>query len=426
MRAKLGFALMLLKDRASLAGFLYLGLGAVANLLLLPIYVRWLGAEAWGVLALCLSLQGALFALEPLLSARLIRELVRLPADALARRLRPWLGRGLALGLFLLIGLQLLLVALEPGIGESSRVALHLATLQAALGFANLLLMAGWSARGQQVRAYAHQGGFLLARHLAALTALAALQPSAATYFAALSLVSSIELMSGLVGSGVMLRKSHRDAAASPIVRPTEESTLPMQSMSVFMLGAVASAASGHVDRLWLSASLPTEMFGAYFLLGVVVLSLLHLQAPLQRAWLPRITAEADPGHSLRALRWMLAGVVVVPSLLLAIHPAWWLALWLGEGAAAVELAPALRLMLLATVCLALSTPWQALLLRARRYASIATLAITSLAVQLLLLLILEPRLGVQAGAIAWLGLGLTQWLGSALLVRASAQRASR
>ena len=83
--------------------------------------------------------------------------------------------------------------------------------------------------------------------------------------------------------------------------------------------------------------------------------------------------------------------------------------LWLHDTAIASAGAPSFRLMMLAAAMSALFAPTGMLLLHQHRYAAIAALNATILAVQALVLVVLTPRLGMLAGACAWLACGAIQ-----------------
>jgi O-antigen/teichoic acid export membrane protein len=161
--------------------------------------------------------------------------------------------------------------------------------------------------------------------------------------------------------------------------------------------------ATTQVDRWYLCLALPADRYGIYYLASSLMLSMFSLQVPVIRAFLPRMATAERPDAVARAMRQILLLVIAVPSLLLAAFAPTALNWWLHDAAIANAGAPAFRLLMLAVAMNAVFAPTSMLLLHGHRYREIAAINAAILVVQLLVLALLTPRIGMLAGACAWL-----------------------
>lgn len=393
--------------RALLSGYAYLALAGTATLLLSPLYLRLLGTAAWGEVAFCLSVQGVLFGLDALLGPLVLREAAQAasPQDARAV-LRVFLRRyaRLALGLFLVLQ-----VVLATSTATMPTLLLRVALLQFLFQFTNLAIVGYWQGRGAQPRANARLAFFLAMKHGGAFALILAWRAEAIAFLLAFALVAALEL-------GCNLLRVRRDVRASGDEdRVTATAAAPLSI--AFAVAGLSSMLGAHLDRLWLAAILPSSRFGIYFLLGSLLLSLLHLQVPIQRAFLPRIAADATPQEAVRRMRRTTA-IVWLPALGLALASAPFLRIWLGAGVVDDEATLVFSGLMLAAIAMTLASPAQALLLREARYRALAAINLAALALQVVLLASLAPAWGMRAGAAAWLGAALVQWIGAEAATR--------
>lgn len=398
------------EHRALWSGYAYLALAGAATLLLAPLYLRLLGPEAWGTVAFCLSVQGLLFGLDAMLGPLLLREAARAASPADARAVFAAFLRRYALlaaGLCLLLQPVLAWGPLPPSVPVS---LLRLALVQFLFQFTNLAIAGYWQGRGEVVRANARLSFFLVMRHAVALVLVLAWQAEALVLVLAFALVAALE-----VGANLWRARHELSAGRSAEPAPGSAAALP----AAFVVAGLAAMFGTHLDRLWLAFTLPASRFGVYFLLGSLLLSLLHLQMPIQRAFLPRIAAAPTPGAALRRMRRATA-IVWLPALALALVAAPFLSLWLGPTAVDGEAVAAFVGLMCAAILLTLASPAQALLLRAARYRALATISVVALAAQAAALALATGTLGMRAGALAWGAAGIVQWLGAELALRRS------
>lgn len=386
-----------------LANYGQLGLMAVVTVFLLPLYLRLLGPAQWGLVAQCLALQGLLFALELALGPPLLRDLAAAPTQAAAifgAYLRSYLR--LALPLFLLGQALLALYPSDPALAWPLRLAL----LQWLFQFCNGAVLGYWNGLQHQGEANLRLALALLCKHALALLLITQWQASAVAWLLPFALIGLVEFV-------LNLRAVRAQAPAQPAA-PWHEAG---RAVAAYAPAAALGLLTGQVDRLVLAVLLPLADYGRYFLAATLVLSLLQLQMPIQRVFLPRLAAAAARRRDFLAMLRTSLLLVVAPSLLLALWAAPLLRLWLQDAATATLLAAPLRLMLLGVAALALYAPFGAWLLAQRRNAQLALINGLTLAVQLLILLGLTPTLGLTAGALAWLACGLVQlafvpWIG--------------
>jgi hypothetical protein len=370
-------------------------------LLLSPWYRDLLGAPGWGEVAWCLTAQGLLFSLDSVLGPLLLREAARAGTPAQAHSVR---ARFLRIFCVIALAVALIVQGVLWQLGDVAwKHAAQWASVQAMFQFANLALIGFWHGRRQQPRAYARSACFLAAKHGLALALLVGWRATGTVYFAAFALVAAIEF-------GLNWRATRVDAG------PAQASEAAPRWPAPFVLAALAAWPMAHVDRLWLGKVLDAASFGLYFLLGTLLLSMLHLQLPILRAFLPGVVADATPGAGLARLRLASMLLRVAPAVALAIVAGPFLRLWLDAASASPEAVATLRGMMLAAVLFALAAPGVARLWRDARYGAIAAISVAGLALQAAMLAAFAGTLGMRAGALAWVACGFAQWTGARVL----------
>lgn len=408
-------AWQLLDNLAS--GYAYLGFAGLVTLFLVPVYVHALGPTPWGALAWCLTLQGVLFSLDAALGPLLLRDVARAAAadrlqQADTRFLR--LYGGIALALF---ALGQLLLSGATSLPDDVVLALRLALLQFLFQFANNAAVGVWHALQRQRFANLRLAGFALLKHALALALVLYWKATPVAYFIPFAAVSALEF----VLNRLRLRREHRQPIppAAPAAGGED-----WRGLAGFAAVAALATAITQIDRIVLARQLSADDYGVYFLLGSVLLALLHLQMPLQRTFLPRLATAAAPRRAARAMLLASALLLALPCLVAALWSEPLLRLWLRDATLAATGAPALQLMLVAVALFALFGPSGTLLLVERRYRALAAIQAATLAAQALVLVLLAPTLGLVAGGLAWLAAGLVQLAGAVLVRRPGAVHA--
>ena len=389
----------------------YIAFLALIPIFVVPLYVHLLGATVWGDVAVCLTLQGFLFLLDMALGPLMLRDVARAAADgahaswAYRRFLKIYASTAVivcVLGLLLLAMFDTYRMHRAEPLAPDMLCALSLAFVQFLFQFGNNAAIGYWNGLERQRLANLRLAAFTLAKHVVALTVLVAWRASACAYMTAFALVAAVEF----VLNYLRVRSEHVPA-------PVETALPPRHGNDAlgYALAALLGLATAQIDRGYLSLTLPAPDYGLYFLVTVPMLTLFSLQMPIQRAYLPRLATASSPQRVAVSMLIVALFLIELPSVLLAAFAQPALHLWLHDAELATKGAPTFRLLMLTVAMSAISAPAGLLLLNRHRNAVIAALNGSILVVQGSLLIWLTPRLGMLAGAIAWLACGLIQLL---------------
>jgi O-antigen/teichoic acid export membrane protein len=407
-----------------IAGYANVAVAAVATLVLAPIYLRLLGRADWGLLSSCLTVQAMLFAADQFLAAPLQRDSARAGDDAGRRavfgvHLSRYLSVGI--GLWALAELATLWpdwptrLAGTPFAEPLAPVALRLALLQFLLQFANAAVLGYWYGQQRHAVANRRQALFLCGKHVLALAVLLIGARSVLAWLAVFVVVGAIELCSNLVAV-------RRELLLPPSSDPVPAAAAAPAASPLYLVATALAVLSGLLDRPWLMLHLDAATYGSYFLGSSLCLSLLSLQPPIQRVFLPRIST-ADSVAEVRAMLGVQILVLVLPCLLLAASAPGWLPLWLGARTVDAALLPTVQIHLLAVAAIAIYSPFGNAWFVAGAYPRLLRLNLAIVVVQLAVLAWATPRLGMLAGALAWAAVGGLQ-LVALVLVRWTRGRA--
>ena len=382
------------------ANYGYTAFMALVTLLLVPLYVRLLGG-AWGQLAICLTLQGFLFLAEGTLSPLLLRDAARARGANAWLAYRHFLRRYAAVAIALFLLAQAALSLFDPD--DAALVpALRIALVQFLFQFANGAAITFLIGRGRAREANLRLIAFAAVKHAAALLLLVRM-PTAVAYLCAFALVSAIEFAANQW-------RLRRERSVPSMPGDDAVAAIDDGRRTALFVGASAlGLAAGQIDRVWLALTQPADRYGIYYLAGSVLLSLLGLQVPAMRSFLPSLAVAERPRRVAASMLGVLAATIIAPAIVAMLFAQTLLTLWLHDATIAAEAAPILRLLMLALVMNALYAPAGLLLVHARRYATIAAMNATILVAQALVLYLLTPRAGILAGAFAWLACGVAQ-----------------
>ena len=311
------------------------------------------------------------------------------------------------LGLLTFVIAQLILQMVDHARAESGTplstdmlLALRLALVQFLFQFSNNAATGYWSGQGRQRYANMRLAGFALAKHAGALL-LVTRWHSAAVYMLPFATIGVIEFAANyrlLCGAGVPLP-----------VTASSNNAGGWRDTAGFASAAALGIATAQIDRIYLSFALPADRYGVYYLVSSLMMSLFSLQPPIYRAFLPRVATAARPRLlALSMLKWHIA-LIVLPSLVMAAFPQTILYLWLHNMDIANAGALPFRLLMFAVAMNAIFAPAGMLLVNSHRYRAIAIMNTVILAGQAVVLFALTPRLGMTAGACAWLVCGAIQ-----------------
>ncbi len=393
------------------------------SLALIPLYLKRLGPDQWGVVAICMAIQGFLGLLDAGLGQIMPRDIARVAEDrgAVARVFRVFSCAYFGLGL---IGLVLGQAAVPwlivrwfnqgQGVAGGTDLALRLVLVQFFFQFANNAHTGYWNGLQAQKLANFRQCAFGTAKHAGALTLVYLWRADAIAYLMPFVLVSAIEWLSNLRA----VRRGLGDFVNGGV--SVEELRVLAREAGLLALGVLIGMLVSQIDRIVLSRSVDIASYGRYVIVANLGLAFMQLQYPLIRAFFPRIVRADASGGDFPLLR--LAGGVfvlcVLPCLLVAAVAPWLLQFWLGDSRMVDEGTLPLRLILGAVAVNAMYQLIYQRILSLGYSRLVVVINAVVLAVVAPLAIFLAPKYGVVAGGLAWIfgslmqfGLGLLWFL---------------
>ena len=275
--------------------------GLVVLLTAVPLYLRLLGAEAYGLVGLFATLMAAATALDLGLGATLNREVARMTArstdspelaDVVATlRAAGWLV-GLVLGaLFAALAPLIATRWLTPSTLSTADVrgALVLMGVAVPAIVARSVQFAGLNGLQRQALANGVQGGGTVARTALTLVALTSVAPTLTVFF----VVQALLLYAEALALGVALVRSLPSTRGAGQVRPGAVRHLVGFSSGVggtMLLGYAVMS----IDQVVLSAILPLAQFGYYTVAAAAAAALGHVAYPVTTAVYPRLSQRVE------------------------------------------------------------------------------------------------------------------------------------
>jgi O-antigen/teichoic acid export membrane protein len=388
------------------------------GLAFIPVYIRYLGVEAWGLVGFMSMMQAWLTLLDMGLTPALSREMVRFQAGAHSAQSIRDLLRSLEViysGVAVAVVVIVWLVAPWLSVHWLSASQLPATSVAQAVGIMGLVLAARMveqvyrgAIQGLQRQVWLNgvQGVLATLRWAGAVAVLAWVDPSIDAFFLWQGLVS-------LLAVAVLARQTYRwlpsgersarfDLAAIVRIR---------QFAGGMATGTLLALLLTQADKLLLSKLVALEAFGYYVLAASVASALGFLVAPVAVAVLPRLTelvakseekALIDTYH--RASQW-LAAIVIPAALVMAVFAEPILQAWTGDAGLARQAAPMLALLVLGTMCNGLmNVPYLTQL--AYGWTGFAVrMNIVAVAFIVPAIILAVPRFGAVAAAWAWLAL---------------------
>ncbi len=330
-----------------------LGTSALLQLVTVPLYVRLIGMESFGLIGLYLILAGALQVFDFGLRATINREVARYSAqpgrEAEARDLVYTL-EAVCLAVTLLIGLAMAagstfiatqwiqVNALAPDVVQ--RAVLYMGLL-AALQWPISFYLNGLFGLDRQGIANGIRMAGAIAMHGGGLLVLMFVSPTITVLFVWQIAVAVVQLVATRVLLWRYLPASDRPARLSPtLLRGVGHFAAGMSGITI------CSILLTHADRIVLSSVLSLEVFGRYTLAWTVANGLFVLIIPVFNATIPRLTSLVSAGDEagLKDLYHRASQLIAVISLPVAAVLAFFagdvLLLWTGDAETARQAAP--------------------------------------------------------------------------------------
>lgn len=179
-----------------------------ATIVLIPIYLGLLGKEQWGVVAICISVQGLMGLLDVGVSQLMPRDIARVSCNPIdeARTFKKYLQIYLVMGGAGFIIVQILLQDLvsywildATSSSTNIVVAIRVVLLQFFFQFVNNANLGFWNGIQAQVKANAHTCVFFFMKHALAIVFIVYLDNSALSYVIAFALCSFLEVSVNLL-----------------------------------------------------------------------------------------------------------------------------------------------------------------------------------------------------------------------------------
>lgn len=400
-----------------IANYLGTGWSALMGLAFLPIYIHYVGIEAYGLIGVFASLQAWFMLLDMGLSPTLNREMARFTAGLHTPQSIQDLLRTMEL---VYLGVAIFLAVFVAGF--SSWIAadwlkvqtLSIETVSQALTITGLIISCRWmgtlyrsAIMGLQNQVWLNSvsASFSTIRGVGSIAVLAFVAPTIQVFFLFQAIAVAVE-------TGVLGWKIHRSLPRSP--QAPQFSMDALRSIWHFAAGmtmlTLLNTLITQIDKVLLSTLLPLKEFG-YFVLATTVASAISLLAgPILNVATPRFTelVAANDQKKLIASYHMFAQlltIIIIPaSLVLFFFSREILLLWTRDAAMSQAVAPIVSVWVIGTALSGLMyVPYTAQL----AYGWTGLAAITgSIAVVVTIpaFLILVPRYGVMAAAWIWVG----------------------
>lgn len=346
-----------------LANYLGQGWTALMGIAFVPLYIEYLGMEAYGLIGVFAILQAWLSLLDMGMTPTLSREMARYTAGAhTAQSIRDLLRslEVVSLAAAMLIVLVVWLSAswfsvnwlqarkLPP---EEVAQAISIIGIVIALRFVESLYRGAILGLQKQVWLSAVGSGLATLRGGGAVGVLVWVQPSIETFFIWQGLVSILTILTFVFAV-------YRHLPSS--IQAAKFSWFQLKSIWRFAGGMMATTLLVlllmQVDKIIISRMLSLEVFGYYTLAGIVAAVLYQLTGPITQAYYPRFTELMIKGDIVGLTKLyhqsaQLISVLVVPTaLMLVFFGEKILLLWTGNTVLAHNVAPLLSFLALGTM----------------------------------------------------------------------------
>lgn len=403
--------------RNVIANYLGAGWAALMNIAFVPIYIRYMGAEAYGLVGVFLVLQGMLSLLDLGMAPSIGREMARINLEHDAADARTLL-RTVEWVVLALAGAVVLFVAvLAPWLATSW---LHLERVPEPVAVHSIMLMGGIV--GLRLIENVYRSALVGLQRQVALNmvlAFAATLRGAGSWWVLASISAgasaffSWQLLVACLSVALFAWAVYRQlpsAAALAGFSPAKLHAVKRFAGGVMLITGMALLLS-NLDKVLLSRLLPLDVFGRYTFAATIAQAPLGLVVPIVQAFYPRLTrywAEREGGQLAGAYHLCAQLVSVMmgsAAMFVVLYGRQALRLWTGDVAladsvyaitAVLTVGTMLNGMMTVPYYLQLSAGWTSLMARANAIAVLLMIPA---------LLVLVPTYGAIGAASAWLAL---------------------
>jgi len=396
--------------------------GVISVYLFVPLYLKFLGIEAYGLVGFYSTLLGVLAFADMGFTATLNREMARLSAykDS-AEKMRDLLRTYESTYLCISSSLAVLVWALAPLISEhwlNSKVlhpheittAIKLMGVAIAFQLPSGLYFGGLMGLQRQIWANSFQIGWGLLRGVGAVLVLWLVSPTIFA-FALWQLFSNAVycffIRFGLWNALPLGQGQYRPHFKWQVFRNTWRYAVAMVGMSVISTLLIQT------DKLVVSKMLTLEMLGYYTIAWSLAMAPLTLVGPIASAVFPRLTGHVAIGDSAGLIRLYhrtceLAAVAIIPAgLTLALFAGDFIFAWTGSATVAQQAGLVTSLLLVGQLMQAISVVPYYLALANGHVKLNLQIGIISVVLIIPLLIYLITKYGILGGGISWLAMNL-------------------
>jgi O-antigen/teichoic acid export membrane protein len=403
--------------RAVIANYVGQGWVALMGLVFVPLYVRYLGMEAYGLIGVFSIMQAWFSLLDFGMTPILTREMARVGAGAVPSQSSRDLLRGTE---FLMAGASLALMGvvwtfadwlathwLRPGALALGTVAQALTLMAVVACLRSVEAVYRGSAIGQekQVTVNLLAAVFATLRGAGAAAVLFWVSTSIAVFFIWQIVVSGISVL-------VLRAVVYRGMGAPRSEAFSFLALRPFQGFAGGMIGiTIAALLLTQIDKMLLSRLLELSAYGSYTLAAIAANAMFIIVVPITQAFYPRFAAKISIGdgsgvntlfHGSAQLVTVLVGPV---AMLLVLFPDAILMLWIGDESLAGQAAPLMSALALGTLfnCL-MWVPYQLQLAHGHTRTALE-INVVAVAAAIPAILFVTPRYGAIGAAWVWVAL---------------------
>lgn len=400
-----------------LANYLGQGWGAIANIAFIPVYIRLLGVESFGLIGVFAVILSAANLADGGMAATLNREMAAYCAGTRSiKYIKDLMLTVNSLCLIIFIVICIIAIIMAPLLAtywmgqRALPSSVVMQSLYLMIVVATLRVIEGVQ-RGALLGLHRHVLLNLISvvtvtfRAVGVVLPLAFISPTPQMFFAWQAGVSALSV----VGFGLAVYASISSEGDTPAFKWDI-----VRSLGAFAGGVLGATALGVVltqaDKIILVKLLPLAQFSSYALATAVAGGLYQIVTPVAQSFYPVLTSRLASGDDQLATTYhkgsqLVSATVAPPAAILIFFATPILTFWTGNNAMAAQAAPVMSLLALGTMChcmmympymLQLAAGWSGLAMRMN--ASMVAIVFPTM-------LMVVPRFGMIGAAATWAGL---------------------
>ena len=289
------------------------GLMLVVNIIIIPLYLRLLGFDEWGIVALCISLQSFLMLLDAGISQVMPRDIARVTNNnqLLTELYKTYFNSFLILATFGFLSIQIIIPLIIsfwiPQIIINKNYityCLHIITIQYFFQLLNNANTGFWTGTESQNKNNFIQLFFYLNKHAFTYCYLYFVDNRAICYVSIFSLFTFFEWLFNYS----LIRKTLTNY--SKYRNKFNNSTELLKSILKLSVGIIIGSLVTQIDKLILSSKLEASYFGQYVIITSLGVAMMQLQAPIFKAFLPKLSSSS--GRSFMKIGLLVFVLIVI------------------------------------------------------------------------------------------------------------------